>query len=255
MLYKNTCLSNGFFYTKGGRNLLQRHFSNESMIANIKGLLQLNNFSKSNFHSTTTYANNNYNSNKAKNECFIKQQKFFVGDVNMKLKKKFYKKTDIAALEIKDAAHFLTVNEFDIKKAEDEVISTDIALKENVNNYLSCNENYENLTREELQYEIFKLKIQNLDANTQKNLLKNFSKLKTLFAGSLFHRKYYGVLLDNRKCKSMHLDELKIPTKKLALALAEEWQSQGDMINLYKMHLVSFKKCFKLFFLIKTNHK
>lgn len=170
---------------------------------------------------------------------FNNQNRFnFVSDgANPKLKKKFYRKTDLSIIPITNNEEFLKVNEL-ISLEVEEDLNNENDFKNDISNLLQ-DKNYENFSRSELQYEIFKVKLKNLDEQTQKNLTKNFEKLRTLFTGSLFHKKYYGVLLDNRKCKSMHLDELKIPTKKLALALAEEWQSQKDMVNLYKMHLVN----------------
>lgn len=58
---------------------------------------------------------------------------------------------------------------------------------------------------------------------------KNISDLK---------HNYYQILLDGRKCKSMYLDEFKIPNKLLASALAQEWSKQKEYVNLYSMHLV-----------------
>ena len=37
--------------------------------------------------------------------------------------------------------------------------------------------------------------------------------------------------------KTMYKDELFIPSRSLAVALAEEWQSQGDTIDLKEFHL------------------
>jgi chaperone required for assembly of F1-ATPase len=51
---------------------------------------------------------------------------------------------------------------------------------------------------------------------------------------------FYHILLDSKKCKSMYLDELKIPNKKLALLLAEEWAQQKDFVNLHAMQLNFF---------------
>jgi hypothetical protein len=187
----------------------------------------------SSFISTATNTNN-----KKQNNNFYKLTKYnFVSDgANPKLKKKFYNKTEIAVMHISNKNEFLTLNELqNLENQEDH--NNENNLKNEISEILQ-EEKLANLLREEMQFEIFKLKLKNFDEFTQKNFIKNFDKLRTLFTGSLFHKKYYGVLLDNRKCKSMHLDELKIPTKRLALALSEEWQSQKDIINLYKMHLV-----------------
>jgi hypothetical protein len=187
------------------------------------------NTNKSIFDSTKKISTNFYNQNKFN----------FVSDgANPKLKRKFYKKTDLTIMQISNKEEFIKVNEFQ-KLEKEEDVNNENNLKNEISDFLQ-DEKFENLTRMELQYDLFKLKLKIFDEPTQKNLNKNFEKLRTLFAGSLFHKKYYGVLLDNRRCKSMHLDELKIPTKRLALALAEEWQSQKDIINLYKMHLVIF---------------
>jgi len=51
--------------------------------------------------------------------------------------------------------------------------------------------------------------------------------------------KYYAVTLDKRKCKTTNKDELKIPTKSVALAISDEWQTQNDYIDFYFMHFVS----------------
>jgi chaperone required for assembly of F1-ATPase len=73
-------------------------------------------------------------------------------------------------------------------------------------------------------------------------------KLKRIFftnvsvveeSDNLKHR-YFRILLDNKKCKTMFQEEMKIPNKFLAYALAEEWARQNEFINLYSMHLVLF---------------
>jgi chaperone required for assembly of F1-ATPase len=64
----------------------------------------------------------------------------------------------------------------------------------------------------------------------------NFKFLQNL---SDFGQNYYHVLLDNRKCKTLYLDELKLPTKKLALGIAEEFERQKEDINFYSMHFVN----------------
>ena len=187
-----------------------------------------------------------YSNKKKTNSNFYNLTKYnFVSDgANPKLKRKFYKKTDIGVMHINNKDDFLKLNEFQTLDTQEDS-NNENNLKKEISDF-SQEEKLENLSREEMQFEIFKLKLKNFDEQAQKSLIKNFDKLRTLFTGSLFHKKYYGILLDNRKCKSMHLDELKIPTKRLALALAEEWQSQNDMINLYKMHLVN--KFFKFEF-------
>jgi chaperone required for assembly of F1-ATPase len=42
---------------------------------------------------------------------------------------------------------------------------------------------------------------------------------------SLSHDKYYGVTLDGKVTKTLYKDDLLLPTKALAIALAEEWES------------------------------
>jgi hypothetical protein len=61
---------------------------------------------------------------------------------------------------------------------------------------------------------------------------------KKLYDISKVRQYYYYVLLDGRKCKTLYSDELKIPNKKLALSIAQEFQRQKEDINLYSMHLV-----------------
>lgn len=220
--------AHNFFNNKGFSNkekLLL--FSTSKLFINSKYLF-INNRNYTNFDKLLN----------TKNKVIHKYSKCtFVSDgANQKLKKKFYKKTDIAVMQINNKYEYINVNEFQNLEIQED-LNNENHLKNEISKILS-DDIYENLSREEMQYEVFKLKIKNFDSKSQENLIKNFDKLRTLFTGSIFHKKYYGVLLDNRKCKSMHFDELKIPTKKLALALAEEWQSQKEMINLYKMHLV-----------------
>lgn len=50
--------------------------------------------------------------------------------------------------------------------------------------------------------------------------------------------KYYAVTLDGKVTKTMFKDTLLIPTKALALALAEEWEAQKETINLKSLHIV-----------------
>eukprot|EP00347_Sterkiella_histriomuscorum_P002958 403366146 len=56
---------------------------------------------------------------------------------------------------------------------------------------------------------------------------------------SLSH-KYWAVTLDGRPTKTMFKDNLFIPTKALAIALAEEWEGQKESINLKSLHLNNF---------------
>lgn len=52
-------------------------------------------------------------------------------------------------------------------------------------------------------------------------------------------QKYWAVTLDGKPTKTMFKDNLFIPTKALAMALAEEWDSQKESISLKSLHLVS----------------
>ena len=134
-------------------------------------------------------------------------------------------------MKLSTKEEFLKINEF---------TNPNNSLSFPIDENIFKNLNLENLDRENLKQILFSSKLSNFDDDTKKSFEKKFEKLKNLFSASLFHKKYYSILLDNRRCKSMYLDELKIPNKKLALALAIEWQSQEDMINLYTMHLVIF---------------
>lgn len=51
--------------------------------------------------------------------------------------------------------------------------------------------------------------------------------------------RYWAVTLDGKVTKTMYKDNLLIPSKAMAVALAEEWESQQDHINLKSLHLVS----------------
>ena len=48
---------------------------------------------------------------------------------------------------------------------------------------------------------------------------------------------YWSVSLDERTIKTMYKDALFVPSRALAVALAEEWESQGDTIDLRDFHL------------------
>jgi chaperone required for assembly of F1-ATPase len=50
--------------------------------------------------------------------------------------------------------------------------------------------------------------------------------------------KYWAVTLDGKVTKTMYKDNLFIPSKTLAVAIAEEWESQHENINLKSLHLV-----------------
>jgi ATP12 chaperone protein len=53
------------------------------------------------------------------------------------------------------------------------------------------------------------------------------------------HGSYWAVTLDGKVTKTMYKDNLLIPCKAMAVALAEEWDSQHESINLKSLHLVS----------------
>ena len=44
--------------------------------------------------------------------------------------------------------------------------------------------------------------------------------------------KYWCVCLDSRTIKTIYKDELYIPSRALAVALSEEWESQVEIIDL-----------------------
>ncbi len=50
--------------------------------------------------------------------------------------------------------------------------------------------------------------------------------------------KYWAVTLDGKVTKTMYKDNLLIPSKAMAVALAEEWESQQEHINLKTLSLV-----------------
>ena len=52
--------------------------------------------------------------------------------------------------------------------------------------------------------------------------------------------KYYAVTLDGKAVKTMYKDDLFLPTKALAVALAQEWDSQREKIDLKSLHLHNF---------------
>ena len=54
---------------------------------------------------------------------------------------------------------------------------------------------------------------------------------------SLSHDKYWAITLDGRVIKTFYKDRLPVPSRALAVALAEEWECQGDTINLKSMTL------------------
>ena len=60
------------------------------------------------------------------------------------------------------------------------------------------------------------------------------------FSNLSLSEKYYAVTLDGKVTKTMFKDPLFIPTKALAVALAEEWESQQESINLKSLYIVKF---------------
>ena len=54
---------------------------------------------------------------------------------------------------------------------------------------------------------------------------------------SMSHGPYWAVALDNRVIKTMYKDPMPIPSRALAVALAEEWESQEEKIDLKTLHL------------------
>lgn len=54
---------------------------------------------------------------------------------------------------------------------------------------------------------------------------------------SMSHDTYWAVTLDGRVTKTFFKDDLLIPSKTLAVALAEEWEAQGETIDLKSLHL------------------
>jgi chaperone required for assembly of F1-ATPase len=48
---------------------------------------------------------------------------------------------------------------------------------------------------------------------------------------------YWAVALDGRVTKTLYKDDLLIPSKALAIALAEEWEMQGERVDLKTLKL------------------
>ena len=57
---------------------------------------------------------------------------------------------------------------------------------------------------------------------------------------SLSHDKYYAITLDGRVVKTLFKDTLAIPSKALAVAIAEEWEQQHERIDLRTMFLTQW---------------
>jgi len=54
---------------------------------------------------------------------------------------------------------------------------------------------------------------------------------------SMSHGPYWAVALDGRVIKTMYKDTMPIPSRALAVAIAEEWESQKEKIDLKTLHL------------------
>ena len=50
---------------------------------------------------------------------------------------------------------------------------------------------------------------------------------------------YWGVSLDDRVIKTLYKDDMFLPTKKLALGVAEEWTQQGESIILRSLKMTT----------------
>ena len=53
----------------------------------------------------------------------------------------------------------------------------------------------------------------------------------------LSKEKYYAVTLDGKVTKTLYKDDLCLPTRALAVALAEEWDSQQERIDMKTLKL------------------
>ena len=47
----------------------------------------------------------------------------------------------------------------------------------------------------------------------------------------------WAVLLDGRPIKTMYKDSLKLPSRALAVAIAEEWENQQDEVDIRSLYL------------------
>ena len=54
---------------------------------------------------------------------------------------------------------------------------------------------------------------------------------------SLSHGKYWGVALDGRVIKTIYKDRLALPSRALAVGLAEEWEAQEERFDIKNLHL------------------
>ena len=60
---------------------------------------------------------------------------------------------------------------------------------------------------------------------------------------------YWSVTLDGKPVKTLYKDDLFLPSKALAVAVAEEWDSQRETINLKSLHLHNFLgKCYRVIY-------
>jgi len=51
------------------------------------------------------------------------------------------------------------------------------------------------------------------------------------------HTQYWAVTLDGRVTKTLFKDDLLVPSRALAVALAEEWDMQEETVNLKSLHI------------------
>jgi ATP synthase F1 complex assembly factor 2 len=79
--------------------------------------------------------------------------------------------------------------------------------------------------------------VKNENFTSESTPITELNPIEKLFVHSSPKENFYHILLDNKKCKSMYLDELKIPNKNLALLIAEEWAQQKEVVNLHAMQL------------------
>lgn len=57
--------------------------------------------------------------------------------------------------------------------------------------------------------------------------------------------KYWAVTLDGKPLKTMYKDNMLVPSRALAVVLAEEWEAQKEVLDLKSLHLVSLIKLMK----------
>ena len=61
----------------------------------------------------------------------------------------------------------------------------------------------------------------------------------TLNNVSQSHDKYYAITLDGRVVKTFYKDTMAIPSRALAVSVAEEWEAQDKLIDVRTMHLTN----------------